>query len=176
MLITHLCLQVDDYNSTITACFTLFRTILGDFNFVAIERADPLFGPFYFLSYIFFVFFVLLNMFLAIINDTYSEVKAEIFTQKNDFEEDLKDFFTKGCEIYKGYVDDPRNTDNSWMETVAFNFHDPSGQEVRTKKKLTFPFFIFLKTFRLVSCLCKLVMMQEQSSGCLLMQRWLSSS
>lgn len=27
-------------------------------------------------------------------------------------------------KIYRGYVDDPRNTDNSWMETIAFNFHD----------------------------------------------------
>ena len=26
-----------------------------------------------------------------------------------------------------GYVDDPRNTDNAWMETVAVNFHDASG-------------------------------------------------
>eukprot|EP00004_Rigifila_ramosa_P023943 TRINITY_DN681_c0_g1_i1.p1 TRINITY_DN681_c0_g1~~TRINITY_DN681_c0_g1_i1.p1 ORF type:complete len:403 (+),score=51.11 TRINITY_DN681_c0_g1_i1:70-1209(+) len=25
--------------------------------------------------------------------------------------------------IHKGYVDDPRNTDNSWMETVAAHFH-----------------------------------------------------
>jgi len=39
-------------------------------------------------------------------------------------------FFEGGEEVYRGYVDDPRNTDNSWMETVAFNFHDPSGQEV----------------------------------------------
>ena len=30
-------------------------------------------------------------------------------------------------QIYTGYVDDPRNTDNSWMETVAQNFHDESG-------------------------------------------------
>lgn len=30
-------------------------------------------------------------------------------------------------QIYKGYVDDPRNTDNAWMETVAFNFHDENG-------------------------------------------------
>jgi len=35
---------------------------------------------------VFFVFFILLNMFLAIINDTYSEVKADISTQKNEFE------------------------------------------------------------------------------------------
>ena len=24
-------------------------------------------------------------------------------------------------------MDDPRNTDVSWMETVAFNFHDETG-------------------------------------------------
>ena len=24
-------------------------------------------------------------------------------------------------------MDDPRNTDNSWMETVAVNFHDDTG-------------------------------------------------
>ncbi|XP_071441113.1 ADP-ribose pyrophosphatase, mitochondrial [Hetaerina americana] len=28
--------------------------------------------------------------------------------------------------IHSGYVDDPRNTDNAWMETIAFNFHQPS--------------------------------------------------
>lgn len=33
-------------------------------------------------------------------------------------------------EVYKGYVDDPRNTDNAWMETVAYNFHDDSGAVV----------------------------------------------
>lgn len=32
--------------------------------------------------------------------------------------------------IYKGYVDDPRNTDNAWMETVAVNFHDEDGKSV----------------------------------------------
>ncbi|EEC14441.1 nudt9 protein, putative, partial [Ixodes scapularis] len=32
--------------------------------------------------------------------------------------------------VYKGYVDDPRNTDNAWMETVAYNFHDGAGNTV----------------------------------------------
>lgn len=30
-------------------------------------------------------------------------------------------------QIYTGYVDDPRNTDNAWMETQAVNFHDDAG-------------------------------------------------
>lgn len=33
-------------------------------------------------------------------------------------------------EVYSGYVDDPRNTDNAWMETVAYNFHDDDGSIV----------------------------------------------
>jgi len=43
---------------------------------------------------VFFVFFVLLNMFLAIINDTYSEVKADLSQQKSEFE--MGDYFKKG--------------------------------------------------------------------------------
>ncbi|XP_059578263.1 ADP-ribose pyrophosphatase, mitochondrial isoform X4 [Alligator mississippiensis] len=30
--------------------------------------------------------------------------------------------------VYKGYVDDPRNTDNAWLETEAVNYHDESGE------------------------------------------------
>ncbi|XP_028267679.1 ADP-ribose pyrophosphatase, mitochondrial [Parambassis ranga] len=39
-------------------------------------------------------------------------------------------FSSPGFQVFKGYVDDPRNTDNSWMETVAVNFHDDSGNSV----------------------------------------------
>ena len=92
--------QVADYNGTVNACYTLFRTILGDFNFVALERADSFMGPAFFLTYIFFVFFVLLNMFLAIINDTYGLVKAELKRAKPSFQ--LGDFFMVGVNNVKG--------------------------------------------------------------------------
>lgn len=42
----------------------------------------------------------------------------------------IEKFFETGHVIYKGYVDDPRNTDNAWMETVAVNFHDDNGESV----------------------------------------------
>ena len=42
----------------------------------------------------------------------------------------VSEFFAQGKEIYSGYVDDPRNTDNAWMETVAFLFHDESGETI----------------------------------------------
>lgn len=39
----------------------------------------------------------------------------------------VQKLFENQQDIYKGYVDDPRNTDNAWMETVACNFHDNGG-------------------------------------------------
>ena len=42
------------------------------------------------------------NMFLAIINDTYSEVKAEIAAQKNEFE--IGDYFKRGYNNMLGKV------------------------------------------------------------------------
>ncbi|XP_014248972.1 ADP-ribose pyrophosphatase, mitochondrial isoform X6 [Cimex lectularius] len=49
---------------------------------------------------------------------------------KLDMQDKLKALFASGVDIYKGYVDDPRNTDNAWMETVAQNFHDEDGSSV----------------------------------------------
>ncbi|KAK5978766.1 putative nudix hydrolase 6 [Trichostrongylus colubriformis] len=40
---------------------------------------------------------------------------------------ELDRLWAAGQELYRGYVDDPRNTDNAWMETVCVNFHDCSG-------------------------------------------------
>ncbi|KAA0196751.1 Polycystin 2 [Fasciolopsis buskii] len=63
--------QVDDFSEFMTSVYTLFRIILGDFDFASLERANSVFGPIYFIVYVFFVFFVLINMFIAIINETY---------------------------------------------------------------------------------------------------------
>lgn len=35
--------------------------------------------------------------------------------------------FLKGVTIFRGYVDDPRNTDHAWMETTVVHLHDQDG-------------------------------------------------
>ncbi|XP_033100595.1 transient receptor potential cation channel subfamily M member-like 2 isoform X2 [Anneissia japonica] len=47
--------------------------------------------------------------------------------EKGEMAENIDRLFSNGIEIYRGYVDDPRNTDNAWIETYAMNFHDESG-------------------------------------------------
>nr|CAH7754801.1 unnamed protein product [Callosobruchus chinensis] len=86
---------VEDFSNIGSAMFTLLRTTLGDFQYEEIERADKVLAPIYFLSFIYLVFFVLLNMFLAIISDTYTNVRTEIATGPDEMQmsEYLRDKF-----------------------------------------------------------------------------------
>ena len=45
----------------------------------------------------------------------------------------VDELFARGEVVYRSYVDDPRNTDNAWMETTAFHFHcsDEAGRLLR---------------------------------------------
>jgi polycystin 2 len=92
--------QIYGYSSVVRSSYTMFRTMLGDFDLGEIEKADRTFGPLYLMSYIFFVFFVLLNVFLAIINDTYGMVKERVLGEKPSFQ--VGDFFKVGLNNIKG--------------------------------------------------------------------------
>lgn len=43
--------------------------------------------------------------------------------KQKEFDSLVKVLFATGVDVYSGYVDDPRNTDNAWMETKAVHFH-----------------------------------------------------
>jgi ADP-ribose pyrophosphatase len=43
--------------------------------------------------------------------------------KQQEFDAMVKVLFEQGNEVYAGYVDDPRNTDNAWMESKAVHFH-----------------------------------------------------
>lgn len=52
---------------------------------------------------------------------------------RREFWSSFESLLTQGTEVYKGYVDDPRNTDNAWIETVAVSIHfqDQSDRELK---------------------------------------------
>ncbi|CAI9175994.1 unnamed protein product [Rangifer tarandus platyrhynchus] len=52
---------------------------------------------------------------------------------RREFWSSFESLLTQGTEVYKGYVDDPRNTDNAWIETVAVSIHfqDQSNMELK---------------------------------------------
>ena len=63
-------------------------------------------------------------------------------------------------QIYCGYVDDSRNTDNAWMETRVINYHDETG-EITKKMKLV-SFVVQLLTEVVGSCrdFCKVPLLR----------------
>jgi len=75
--------DVSDFRTLSESFGTLMRILLGDFDYGALQEANSVMAPvlFYFFNVI--VFFILLNMFLAIICDAFAEVKG------NQTEEDL---------------------------------------------------------------------------------------
>lgn len=128
--------QVQAFSSFGTAVFSLLRLILGDFDFEELEAANRVLGPIYFLSYVFFVFFVLMNMFLAIINDTYAEVKSEISQETNEFE--LVDYFKKGYNNFLsklGKRDQIADLHNAMKLADSDGDNKLSYEEVRRKLK-----------------------------------------
>ncbi|XP_039611039.1 transient receptor potential cation channel subfamily M member 2-like [Polypterus senegalus] len=47
----------------------------------------------------------------------------------------ITEMLSDGREVYKGYVDDTRNTDQAWIETTAINLHFEEDDEVLAELK-----------------------------------------
>ena len=65
--------------------FTLFRIMVGDTGFKVLRKQYSIWGPIFFMSFVFFCKFILFNMFLAIINDSYAGVKKDEDNNKHVF-------------------------------------------------------------------------------------------
>uniref|UniRef100_A0A8B9VTT1 Transient receptor potential cation channel subfamily M member 2 n=1 Tax=Anas zonorhyncha TaxID=75864 RepID=A0A8B9VTT1_9AVES len=57
---------------------------------------------------------------------------------RREFWPQFQNLLKQGTEIHKGYLDDPRNTDNAWVETVAVSIHFDSQNDVQMKRLNSF--------------------------------------
>jgi len=57
-------------------------------------------------------------------------IADEIEDKREILEAKIEEFFSSGVEVFRGYVDDPRNTDNAWIETMAVHFHDEENKSM----------------------------------------------
>ena len=69
--------KVEGYGNFIRTLQTMFALVLGKSYFMELSRTERIIGPLFFTMYILTMIFFLLNMFCAVINDTYAEVCAE---------------------------------------------------------------------------------------------------
>lgn len=66
--------DIAEYKTLLDAVFGLFKTLLGDFDFESMKARNAYLGPLLFITFEIVCYFVFLNMFLAILNKTYSDV------------------------------------------------------------------------------------------------------
>mmetsp|Transcript_16131 Transcript_16131/g.39279 ORF Transcript_16131/g.39279 Transcript_16131/m.39279 type:complete len:759 (+) Transcript_16131:96-2372(+) len=66
--------DIAEYKTLLDSVFGLFKTLLGSFDFEAIKSVNQILGPLLFVTFEVVCYFVLLNMFLAILNKAYSDV------------------------------------------------------------------------------------------------------
>lgn len=78
--------ELEDYSSFLRTMVTQFSMNLGDFDFEAIFMVNPTVATLYFFSFIGLNVMVLMNMFIAIINDSFAEVQEETAETENEFE------------------------------------------------------------------------------------------
>ena len=71
----------------------MFAILVGDFDFDGLIREHYYAGPIFIMTYLLSVMFIVLSMFLAVINDTYAEVRVELAEAKDNF--GIGDFLKK---------------------------------------------------------------------------------
>ena len=70
--------QVAEYSTVAASAMSLFRLLLGDFDWSALDNASPTAAWVYFILYFIFMIFLMINMVLGIIVKTYDHVAAEL--------------------------------------------------------------------------------------------------
>ena len=60
---------------------------------------------------------------LSMLRETREGAGAFSGAERDRMDRLVKLLFENGTTLYRGYVDDPRNTDNAWVETTAVHFH-----------------------------------------------------
>jgi len=67
-----------EYRNMTSSFLALIRALLGDFSFEDLRRTNRFLGPILFVVFVVLAVFVLLNMFIAIISESYDETKDEL--------------------------------------------------------------------------------------------------
>jgi len=76
--------EADEYIDPLEAFNTLFLMILGEFDFEKMRLINDVFAYLFFLVYQIFVFLIMVNIFLAILNDAYIAIKEKFDAEEKD--------------------------------------------------------------------------------------------
>ena len=121
--------HIEGYSNFIRTIESLFNLMLGKFDFYAIISANKTLGPMFFMSFVFVMVYILINMFISIIIESFASVQDMMRYQRNQYE--LIHFLKLR---FKGFLPASltRKSDNSTVKT-GIELNIPGRKEVKLK-------------------------------------------
>uniref|UniRef100_A0A914YEP7 Polycystin cation channel PKD1/PKD2 domain-containing protein n=1 Tax=Panagrolaimus superbus TaxID=310955 RepID=A0A914YEP7_9BILA len=83
------------------AFFALLRIIMGDLDYDSMKRSFPVLTPILIVCYVFVIFFVMLNMYLAVVSDAYATVVEEGLDERFIMSEFFSDAYYRLLRLIK---------------------------------------------------------------------------
>ncbi|CAM9723011.1 unnamed protein product [Chrysoparadoxa australica] len=84
--------SVEDYRDFPSSALTLFKALVGEFDLTLVRDTNRFIGPLLFTSYILIMMFVVISMFLSIVNSTFDQVQLRIRTKIKEADPIQRDF------------------------------------------------------------------------------------
>ncbi|XP_076075764.1 polycystin-1-like protein 2 [Mytilus galloprovincialis] len=78
--------KLASYRTMLDSLETLLAFALGSYDYRSLEEVNRVFGPMFFFAFFFSVMFLLINIFVAILNESIAAIKKDVSKQSNEYE------------------------------------------------------------------------------------------
>ena len=141
-------IELLSFSTIIRSAETCMQMMLGRFNFYAMKVSQPVLGPMFFFIYTVVVAYILINMFLSILNESFAQVRADLAKQSNEYE--MVEFILRRFQVWTG---------------LGFKGPPPLSKNAAGGLKPAFPYEVNdfpEKVERLLNCISKVYFDQDQ--------------
>ncbi|XP_065660260.1 uncharacterized protein LOC100203405 isoform X4 [Hydra vulgaris] len=102
---------LDGYQNYFKAIASIISLLLGKFSYSQFQNANGFLGPIFFFGFNIMVNWVVMNIFLTILNDAFTDVREELQFQQNEYE--IVDFITEHFKAWLGWSSPKNNVENT---------------------------------------------------------------
>jgi len=116
--------EIQDYSTLLTTLNTMFRVMLGDFDYEELQTINALFAMVWFILFQVIVFMIMLNVFIAIISESFCE---EHSMKRGSLQEEVSGLLNA---IYKGIAHRTYKIPPDTNEGLPKPFFDPAADDM----------------------------------------------